>query len=237
MSVNSSKYLRHCTKAEIYDNEDELICQARVSMDAGGGLLVLVPRSFNYQELGLCKTIFFDPMLGLVTCKCAFSSPLLLPEQMLSLRCQIMEQLSAHQRRDDIKLPLSAQTSVSLDGGEEEPVPAVIRNISAGGVYLTTSLKAEAGDKLLFIFHEAGKDIPLTAEVLRVEDRSLYSSRPIAGYGCRFVELPTLYENQLRGYVFREERRLHASKRDDDFDDYDSPEDEEEDEDEDEDED
>ena len=49
---------------------------------------------------------------------------------------------------------------------------------------------------------------------------------------CRFVELPTLYENQLRGYVFREERRLHASKRDDDFDDYDSPEDEEDDDDE-----
>ena len=205
MSVNSSKYLRHCTKAEIYDNEDELICQARVSMDAGGGLLVLVPRSFNYQELGLCKTIFFDPMLGLVTCKCAFSSPLLLPEQMLSLRCQIMEQLSAHQRRDDIKLPLSAQTSVSLDGGEEEPVPAVIRTISAGGVYLTTSMPARKGDQLTFDFPQADGAIPLTAEVLRVELRPPQKGRLAYGYGCRFVRLSSRHEAQLRSYVFKEE--------------------------------
>lgn len=230
---SSSKYLRHCTKAEIYDDQGELICEARVSTDSMGGLLVTVPRTFDYQSRGVCRTIFFDPLLGLVTCRCVFSSPLLLPEQMVSLRCQIIEQLSSNQRREDIKLPLASPTTVTLDDPDAVPAPAVIRNISAGGVYLTTPLKADAGDKLLFIFHEAGKDIPLTAEVLRVEDRSLYSSRPIAGYGCRFTELPTLYENQLRGYVFREERRLHASKRDDDFDDYDSPEDEDEDEDED----
>lgn len=216
MAVNTSKYLRHCTKAEIYDSEDALICSARVSAGSGGGLLVIVPRSFNYQEAGPCKTIFFDPMLGLVTCRCVFSSPLLMPEQMVSLRCQIVEQLSAHQRRDDIKLSLSAPTTVSLGSPDGEAAPAVIRNISAGGVYLTTALEASMGDKLWFTFHEAGKDIPLTAEVLRVEDRSTYSSRPVAGYGCRFTRLSTLHENQLRGYVFQEERRLHSSKREDD---------------------
>lgn len=218
MPVSSnSKYLRHCTKAEIYDSKDEIICEARVSMDSMGGLLVTVPRLLDYQSQGGLKTMFYDPLLGVVTCRCVYSSPLLLPEKMVSLRCQIVEQLSTEQRREDIKLPLSTSTTVTLDSPDAPPSPAVIRNISAGGVYLTTPLKAEVGQKLLFVFEDAGREIPLTAEILRVEDCSKYPSRPVSGYGCRFTQLPTLYENQLRGYVFQEERRLHSSKRDDDY--------------------
>ena len=93
-----------------------------------------------------------------------------------------------------------------------EGVSAKVFNISAGGVYLRTALALKEGRRLWFDFKEAGGTIPLAAEILRVEDATIWGQRPLYGYGCRFVDLPTRYESQLRSFVFREEMRTR--KRD-----------------------
>ena len=105
-------------------------------------------------------------------------------------------------------MSLSAKVTVTLEGAARR-AEAVLYNISAGGVYLVTELKAQPGDRLTFPFPQADGPIPLTARVLRAEDRTDRRGHPVRGYGCRFEDLLPQHESQLRRYVFQEEKRLH----------------------------
>lgn len=211
------KSFQYCRKAEIYDEPGTLLCEAEVAFDPKSGLLLTVPRSFKHLSQPIFEIVFYDPILGLVTCKCALSAPLILPGGRRSLRCRVIEQLYQRQRRLDLKIPLETRTTVRVEyPPEETPLqpgkayPAVIRNISAGGVYLVTRLPAAVGRKLSFTFEEGGLSLPLTARVLRVERDVNERDPSLAGYGCRFVDLPTRVESQLRSYVFRTEREMHS---------------------------
>ena len=77
---------------------------------------------------------------------------------------------------------------------------------------LRTDFALEEGRTCSFVFPEASGDIPLTAKVLWSADASTRSYQTLYAYGCQFVGLPSRYESQLRGFVFREERRLRNKK-------------------------
>lgn len=202
----------HCKKAELHISDGKTI-EAQVSFDSTGGLILAVPGTSEEQFDGPVEIAFFDPILGVVTCMCALTSPHVNEDySYCAYRCEVLEQLSQDQRREDIKVPLSATVTVRLEAGCGPEAQATLRNISAGGVYLITSLGAAVGSRLSFTFHEAGGDLPLTAQVLRVEDQTDRPDRPLFGYGCRFVDLPSRYESQLRSYVFAEERRIRSNK-------------------------
>ena len=119
---------------------------------------------------------------------------------------RLLEKLSQEQRREDIKISHTVQVTVRL-AGSDTYAPATVQNISAGGVYLTTSMPARKGNQLTFDFPQADGAIPLTAEVLRVELRPPQKGRLAYGYGCRFVRLSSRHEAQLRSYVFKLARR------------------------------
>jgi c-di-GMP-binding flagellar brake protein YcgR len=125
---------------------------------------------------------------------------------MRSYRCEVLEQLSQTQRREDLKISLSAKVEVSYNGGHW---PATIYNISASGVLLVSDLVAKSGEQLTFDFPKISPPISLVAEVLRVELRPARYGRVTYGYGCRFLNLTPQQESQLRSYIFQEERRLY----------------------------
>lgn len=106
--------LEYCTKAEIFDNDGKVLCEAMVSIGPMGSLLLTVPRSLDYLNQEIFRILFYDPTLGRLTCRCALSSPLLLPNQMTSLRCDILERVSQEQRRQDLKVPLPENEQVLL---------------------------------------------------------------------------------------------------------------------------
>lgn len=195
---------RHCKRAELPGLKTAQPVQAAVSLAATGGLLLTVPREAEYPTNTLMEITFFDPVMGVVRCRCLLSSPLVSNDHLSrSYRCEVMEQLSQEQRREDAKVSLSVQTDISLNGLK---APAAIYNISASGVYLASDLLARTGDKLSFNFRETEPAIPLVAKVLRVE---LRSGRYRYGYGCRFLDLSSRQESALRSYVFQEQRRLY----------------------------
>ena len=189
-----------------------------------GSLLLTVPRSLDYLNQEIFRILFYDPTLGRLTCRCALSSPLLLPNQMTSLRCDILERVSQEQRRQDLKVPLKVPTGMDITihvtrrPGDslymtEEGRPARLMNLSAGGAYVRTEVVLEEGRQLWFDFRGAGAPIRLTAQVLRVEDLTAQPNRPLYGYGCKFVGLPARAESQLRSFVFKEERQLYKQKK------------------------
>ncbi len=216
--------LEYCTKAEIFDNDGKVLCEAMVSIGPMGSLLLTVPRSLDYLNQEIFRILFYDPTLGRLTCRCALSSPLLLPNQMTSLRCDILERVSQEQRRQDLKVPLKVPTGMDITihvtrrPGDslymtEEGCPARLMNLSAGGAYVRTEVVLEEGRQLWFDFRGAGAPIRLTAQVLRVEDLTAQPNRPLYGYGCKFVGLPARAESQLRSFVFKEERQLYKQKK------------------------
>lgn len=120
----------------------------------------------------------------------------------------MLERLSQNQRREDIKIPLTAQVRITHpDSGLV--TFANLCNISASGVYLVTTMAIRKGDALSFRLQTPDASIPLTAEILRAEARPDLGG---IGYGCRFVHLATQHETQLRAYIFQEERRLYRQK-------------------------
>lgn len=207
--------LEYCKRAEIFDSDGDFLVQAGVEQGPMDSVLLIVPRSFDFHLLPYFQIVFYDPILGMLTCRCSLNSPLDLPEQMRSLRCEIIDRLSQEQRRQDVKVSVGEKVMLhtSRQPGDAVQIPsegvqATVLNISAGGVYLRTSLAMDKGRRVWFDFKGAGGTIPLVAKILRVSDETVYPSQPLYGYGCRFMDLPARYESQLRSFVFREDRRL-----------------------------
>ena len=207
--------LQNCTKAEVYDTNGALLCPATVQSGPMDSILVITPDSLDHREHDLFRIVFYDPVLGVLTCRCELSAPLDLPDHMTSYRCEILERLNQEQRRQDVKVSVAAGAEVTIHVARQpgdhiqvvkDGYPATVLNISAGGVYLRTALPLQEGRRLWFDFKGAGETIPLTAQVLRVETRPDRYSRPVVGYGCQFVDMANMYELQLRSFVFQQER-------------------------------
>ena len=194
----------HCKKAELPDTKGGAPIRATVGNAPTGGLLLTLPRDVELPLRTPIEVTFYDPLLGVVRCRCSLFAPLPAGE-MRSYRCEVLEQLSQTQRREDLKISLSAKVEVSYNGGHW---PATIYNISASGVMLVSDLVAKSGEQLTFDFPKISPPISLVAEVLRVELRPARYGRVTYGYGC-FVHLATQHETQLRAYIFQEERRLY----------------------------
>ena len=197
----------YCKKAEIPGGKGKPAIRAAVSHAPTGGLLVSLPRDSSYSSDVPVEMLFYDPVLGIVRCRCRLSAPV--PSGQLRVyRCQVMEQLSREQRREDLKITLSAPVRLMVGDSIWD---ATIHNISASGVLLVTSLPARKGDRLTFDFNRTETPVRLTAQVLRVELRPPVKGKMAYGYGCRFVDLKPQAEALLRSYVFQEERRLFHS--------------------------
>ena len=204
-----------CKKADILEKNGELLCRARVNVGQSGDILMIVPTAAAYKPNSLYHVIFYDPVNGLVTCKCRLSAPIALPGgELCSLRCEVQEQLAQDQRRQDVKIPLGLNImlhSAYQPGDPVRPpelgVPATIVNISAGGVYLRTSLLLTKGRRVWFDFMEAGEKLTLSAQILRVEDASLSQNQILYGYGCKFVNMLSRHEAALRSFIFQQQRQ------------------------------
>lgn len=213
--------LQNCTKAEVYDTNGTLLCPATVQSGPMDSILVITPDSLDHKEHDLFRIVFYDPVLGVLTCRCELSAPLDLPDHMTSYRCEILERLNQEQRRQDVKVSVAAGADVTIHVARQpgdhiqvvkEGYPATVLNISAGGVYLRTALPLQPDRRLWFDFKGAGETIPLTAQILRVDDLSPHPAKQVFGYGCRFVDLPARHESLLRGYVFQEDRRRRSQR-------------------------
>ena len=215
----SFEHLIHCKKVDILDEEDHILCSAEVDSGPLNSLLVVLPRSFDYSTQDSFKTRFYDPVQGLVLCRSQFSAPRLLSSTKVSLRCTVIQGISQENRRNDLKIPISYNTYATVlpktGAGmivSNEIYPAELVNISAGGVYIKLPVLLFRYRKITFSFDADGKEVPLVAEILRVEDRSADSNQPMFGYGCRFVDLSSQHESILRSFVLRRERILHEKK-------------------------
>lgn len=206
--------LTKCSKANVLDQATNRMLKAHVSLDPSGGILITTPITASLSTGGLVPVSFLDGTLGVVRCLCRLSSPSTSPDRKFSIyRCQIREELSREQRREDLKIPLNILVTVTLSSSGATG-SATIRDLSAGGVYLATGLVAQPGEELSFSFRQKNLSLSLTARILRVEAAMDATGRLVRGYGCRFIQLSPFQESQLRSYVFQEDKRQSAAEKD-----------------------
>ena len=198
---------QRCEKAEILNAEGDVLTKAMVDVAGEDEVSLVVPWSFDRLKQDVFTVVFYDPVQGVLTTRCTFGTPRLLPEQRSTMPCSILEEVSSMQRRLDVKVPLARTLEVIVTGsGVSGTYTAQLVNISAGGVYLTTDVPVPEGTCFCFDFKESNVDLNLTAEVLRSESRADRRGRLVFGYGCKFVHLSSRSEAQLRSFVFQQER-------------------------------
>lgn len=210
--------LDYCRKAEIFDIEDNLICDAVVFRDSAERLQLIVPTDFPTIPAGSAaeyKILFYDPMSGLLDCRCTLSQPLKMSTGRLSILCEVEEVLETVQRRQDLKVPIEVEVEVrgvSAPPGfdlTDKPFTGLTRNVSAGGIYFSCELPIISGTILELRLTLTNKPLVLQARVLRQEELPPKKRKLQFGYGCQFMELKPQAEAELRSFTFRRERQLY----------------------------
>lgn len=198
-----------CKKADILEKSGALICQARVNVGRSGEVLLVIPRAAAYKSNASYRVMFYDPVLGRVTCRCRLSAALPLPGgELCSLRCEVQEYLTQEQRRRNMKIDLGQSVMLHAVFQPDDPVPApgyvvpaTVVNISVGGVYLRSPLLLAEGRRVWFDLQLSGDRLTLSASILRVENASVSPSQKLYGYGCKFVDMLSRDESLLRGFI------------------------------------
>jgi len=210
-----------CKKADILEKSGELLCKARVKVGHSGDIMMVIPTTAKYKPNSMYHVIFYDPVNGLVTCKCRLSTPVTLPGgELCSLRCEVQDRLTSRQRRQDVKVPVQINVMIHPAAQPGDPFrvpelgcPATIDNISAGGVYLRTALPLGAGRRMWFNLRQTGEELTLSAQVLRMEKAAAQPGHEeMYGYGCKFINLLSRQETLLRSFVFQVERRQRQQR-------------------------
>lgn len=212
--------LKSCQKAEIYNPEGALLCEAEVTKASYDHYRLIVPPEFDLDETQeFYNVVFFDAIAGLVYTECKLSDPLTVANDKQSLLCTVREEKGKEQRRQDLKVPAEVAIEVSctrVPAGQKRPparILATTRNISAGGIYFFCEHPIPEGAQVQFQLHEASKPLTLTARVLRQEELPPVKGKPQYGHGCRFLELRPQAESELRSFIFRKELQMRQRMR------------------------
>lgn len=212
------KTLKRCRKASIYDDEKNLLCQASVFLDEEENLRISMTQDFDEKIQKTFEIIFFDPVMGLIPCRCALTEPEDLSKQIVSFKCDVLERGEQIQRRMDIKVPVDIEIIMHTDGIvggmidiKDGGYTAVMKDISAGGTYIVSKMWVEEGKFIDFTFAETKTPIQLSAEVLRVMELTDEEGNVTYGHGCKFAEMSRGTESQLRNFVYQKERELYKN--------------------------
>lgn len=135
-----------------------------------------------------------------------------------ALRARIPDVLARMQRRESVRIapPADKPLFCTVRGGTDpaREVRLRVADISISGLGLVLGM-AEAGISPGKTFHECSLELPGMGVMLCTLN-IVYVKEPLPGsaeqrVGCKFVDLPGLSREQLRGYVVRLERAQLAA--------------------------
>ena len=113
------------------------------------------------------------------------------------------------QRQKDLRVKVHIGLEIVSDDGTF--TSGIVQNISAGGLYITTSYRMVPGQYFSFIYTFENEQRRVTARVLRV---TRIASQSSYGYGCKFVELSPDDEADIRKFVYRKQIEKQLKRKD-----------------------
>lgn len=201
-------YLISCNKASLYTLDNSYLCDAKVSQITESSAVLSFPEPSADILRSEMLVTFYDNSKGLTSFYCLFSdykeylvSPGVTHSSVL---CTMERPLSSIQRRKDIKVQISMSVTLRYkkSDGTAARANGIIRDISAGGIYFTSSCAFPAKQELHFNLPSIRPDLILSAKILRAEATD---EEGVFGYGCSFINLPAHAESSVRSFVYRQE--------------------------------
>ena len=147
---------------------------------------------------------FYDGKEGCVKTFCELNiqknSRLSLETESYTARCRILKGIEKIQRQKDVRVTIKKE--MSFYSPSQGTFYGIIQNISAGGVYITTTQPMSRHELFSFTFEFVKKERSVIA-------MTLWAKRlpgDYYGYGCKFVDLPDGTEMDIRQYVYRQQQ-------------------------------
>lgn len=147
---------------------------------------------------------FYDGKEGCVKTFCEMdiqkNSPLSQEKESYMARCRILKVLEKLQRQKDVRVTIKKE--MSFFSPSQGAFYGVIQNISAGGVYITTTQPMRRNELFSFIFEFVKKERTVIAMTLWAKKLQ----GDYYGYGCKFVDLAKSTEMDIRQFVYRQQQ-------------------------------
>lgn len=194
----------------VYSETGQRLAEARVALN--GNKISLFFYEYRMRDARYRGRVdFYDTQLGLVAAACELlvkRNPYYpeTPEPWMA-ECKILDVRGKIQRQQDIRVKVSIP--LRFRASQHESFSGVIQNLSAGGMYITTTQPLNKGEIVGFSYCFRTLERPFQAVILRIE-------KPEGGgygYGCRFRGLTDGAEAAVRYYVFRKLEEKRAKER------------------------
>lgn len=193
--------LKDCSRGCVYTTKGQRMAEARVVHTKDSVSLFFA--RYDLQDARFKGRVdFYDDRVGLVVTFCEIlirRNPSFpdVPEPWMA-ECRILEVKKVVQRQGDVRMKV--QLEVEFSSKTHGNFYGTIKNISAGGLYLTTSQALIQHEHITFKYQFKAIERPFEVLVLwGKRDGGKY------GYGGRFLNLTNGGEAAIRYYVYKKQ--------------------------------
>ena len=196
--------LRDCNRGMVHWPEEDR--NLPVDVELQGEEIFLYFKGYKFQDSRFVSEIdFYDKQQGMIVTLAevvmkrnpAFPDS---PYPWMGI-CDVKEVLRVVQRQNDVRVSVAMELPFVKEGEGDEEVHffGIIRNLSAGGIFMETreALKEDDIVRFRYRFDKMDRELKLVVVWVKTNDRGTY------GYGLRFLRMSCGEESEVRNHVFR----------------------------------
>ena len=198
--------LRDCKKGMVHWPEGDR--NIPVLVEKNGDEILLYFKGYKFQDTRFVSEIdFYDLQKGMIVtlAEVVMRKNPAFPESPYPWIgvCDIREVLRIVQRQNDVRVSVAMELPFvkekEKDDEEELHCFGIIRNLSAGGIFMETNVPLKEDDIVRFHyrFDKMDRELKLVVVWIKAGENGRY------GYGLRFLRMSLGEESEVRNHVFR----------------------------------
>ena len=198
--------LRDCKKGMVHWPEGDR--NIPVLVEKNGDEILLYFKGYKFQDTRFVSEIdFYDLQKGMIVtlAEVVMRKNPAFPESPYPWIgvCDIREVLRIVQRQNDVRVSVAMELPFvkekEKDEEEELHFFGIIRNLSAGGIFMETNVPLKEDDIVRFHyrFDKMDRELKLVVVWIKAGENGRY------GYGLRFLRMSLGEESEVRNHVFR----------------------------------
>lgn len=197
--------LRDCKKGMVHWPEGDR--NIPVLVEKNGDEILLYFKGYKFQDTRFVSEIdFYDLQKGMIVtlAEVVMRKNPAFPESPYPWIgvCDIREVLRIVQRQNDVRVSVAMELPFvkekEKDDEEELHFFGIIRNLSAGGIFMETNVPLKEDDIVRFHyrFDKMDRELKLVVVWIKADENGRY------GYGLRFLRMSLGEESEVRNHVF-----------------------------------
>ena len=198
--------LRDCKKGMVHWPEGDR--NIPVLVEKNGDEILLYFKGYKFQDTRFVSEIdFYDLQKGMIVtlAEVVMRKNPAFPESPYPWIgvCDIREVLRIVQRQNDVRVSVAMELPFvkekEKDDEEELHFFGIIRNLSAGGIFMETNVPLKEDDIVRFHyrFDKMDRELKLVVVWIKADENGRY------GYGLRFLRMSLGEESEVRNHVFQ----------------------------------